>query len=211
MAEAKILVRELKPESVTEYLRLFDDVYDNDPWLKFSENPWWGGCYCTFYDDPREEDAINASADKRGDNRAARRSTIESGKASGLLAFVDGKVVGWCNVAPRASYVNPRYLKQVIDDPREEVGSITCFVVSSKYRKGGVATQLLHSACDLIHQWRFPVAEGYPRDPAEKASFDKYQIPLENLGFRGSLDMFLRSGFQVHRKMERFLVVRKKL
>ncbi|MDA4126557.1 MAG: GNAT family N-acetyltransferase [Thaumarchaeota archaeon] len=210
MAEPKILVRELKPESVTNYLQLFDDVYDNDPWLKFSENPWWGGCYCTFYDDPREEDAINASADKRGENRAARRSNIESGKASGMLAFVDGKVAGWCNVSPRASYVNPRYLKQVIEDPREEVGSVTCFVVSSRYRKSGVATQLLHSACDLIHQWGFPVAEGYPRDPEAKSS-NQYQIPPENLGFRGSLNMFLRSGFQVHRKLERFLVVRKRL
>jgi GNAT superfamily N-acetyltransferase len=176
--------------------------------MKFSENPWWGGCYCTFYDDPREEDAINASPDKRGENRAARRSNIENGKASGLLAFVDGKVAGWCNVAPRASYVNPRDLKQVIEDSREEVGSVTCFVVSSKYRKSGVATHLLHSACDLIHHWGFPVAEGYPRDPEAKIS---NQIPPENLGFRGSLNMFLRSGFQVHRKMERFLVVRKKL
>lgn len=208
MAEPKILVRELKPESVTDYFQLFDDVYDNDPWLKFSENPWWGGCYCTFYDDPREEDAINASADKRSDNRAARRSNIETGKASGMLAFVDGKVAGWCNVAPRASYVNPHDLKQAIEDPREEVGSVTCFVVLSKYRKSGVATQLLHSACDLIHQWGFPVAEGYPRDLEAKSS---NQIPPENLGFRGSLNMFLRSGFQVHRKMDRFLVVRKKL
>ncbi len=211
MAEPKVIVRELKPELVTEYLQLFDDVYDNDPWLKFSENPWWGGCYCTFYDDPREEDAINASPNKRGENRAARQSSIESGKASGLLAFVDGKVVGWCNVAPRANYMNPRYLKEIIDAPREEVGSVTCFVVSSKYRNGGVATQLLHSACGLIRQWGLPVAEGYPRDPAANSSSNKYQIPPENLGFRGSLSMFLHSGFQVHRKMDRFLVVRKKL
>ncbi|MDA4119679.1 MAG: GNAT family N-acetyltransferase [Thaumarchaeota archaeon] len=211
MTVPEIIVRQLKPERVTDYLQLFDEVYDNDPWLKFSENPGWGGCYCTFYDDPREEDAINASPDKRGENRAARRSSIEIGKASGLLAFVDGKVVGWCNVAPRTSYVNPRYLKEVIEDPREEVGSVTCFVVSSKYRKAGVATQLLHSACDLVQQWGFPVAEGYPRDPEATSSSDNYQIPLENLGFRGSLNMFLRSGFQVHRKMERFLVVRKKL
>jgi GNAT superfamily N-acetyltransferase len=210
MAGPEVHIRELKPELVTDYLQFFDDVYDNDHWLKFSENPWWGGCYCTFYDDPREEDAINASADKRGENRAARRRNIESGKASGLLAFVDGKVAGWCNVAPRFSYVNPRYLKQVIEDPREEVGSVTCFVVSSKYRKSGVATQLLNSACDLIHQWGFLVAEGYPRDPEAKSS-SQYQIPPENLGFRGSLNMFLRSGFQVNRKMERFLVVRKKL
>lgn len=53
---------------------------------------------------------------------------------SGLLAYLDGKVVGWCNVAPRVSYLNPRYLKQAIVNPDERVGSITCFVVSSRQR-----------------------------------------------------------------------------
>ena len=210
MSGPEVVVHELKPQFADAYLQFFDDIYDNDPFLKFSGNPWWGGCYCTFYDDPREEDAINASPKKREENRAARQSSIENGKASGLLAFVDGRVVGWCNVAPRGNYVNPRYLKQVIEDPKETVGSLTCFVVSSKYRGAGVAPKLLRSACEMIRQWGLPVAEGYPRDPEFKGP-NPYKIPAENLGFRGSLGMFLRSGFQVDRKMERFLVVRKKL
>ena len=206
----EVLVRELKPELVDDYLRFFDDIYDNDPWLKFSENPWWGGCYCSFYDDPREENVINASPNKRAENKAARRTNIQNGKASGLLAYVDGKVAGWCNVAPRGRYVNPRYLKQVMGDTREEVGSITCFVVSSKHRKAGIAPQLLSSACELIQGWGLPVVEGYPRDPAAKSS-NPYQIPENNLSFRGSLNMFLRSGFQVHAKAERLMVVRKQV
>ena len=210
MADSEILVRELEPRLVADYLRLFDDVYDNDSFLRFRDNPWWGGCYCGFYDDPRTEDEINASHDKRSENRAAREKIIKKGKASGLLAYAGGKVIAWCNVAPRGSYVNPRYLKQAIVDPDERVGSITCFVVSCEQRKSGVAPKLLQSACDLIKKWGLPVAEGYPRNP-ELSMENPYKIPQDNLSFRGSLNMFLQSGFRVHMKLERFTVVRKML
>jgi hypothetical protein len=208
MADSEILVRELEPRLVADYLRFFDDVYDNDSFLRFRDNPWWGGCYCGFYDDPRTEDEINASHDKRSENRAAREKIIKKGKASGLLAYAGGKVIAWCNVAPRGSYVNPRYLKQAIVDPDERVGSITCFVVSSEQRKSGVAPKLLQSACDLIKRWGLPVAEGYPRNP-ELSMENPYKIPQDNLSFRGSPNMFLQSGFRVHMKLERFTVVRK--
>ncbi|HEV2137920.1 MAG TPA: GNAT family N-acetyltransferase [Nitrososphaerales archaeon] len=206
----QIVIRELKPELAGDYLKLFDDIYDNDPWLKSSENPWWGGCYCTFYDDPREESVINASPNKRLENRESRRINIESGKATGLLAFVDERAAAWCNVAPRNSYVNPRHFKQAIEDPNERVGSLTCFVVSSRYRKSGIAPKLLQSACRLIQSWGLATAEGYPRNP-ELKSDNPYRIPDENLGYHGSLNMYLRSGFRVHQKFGRFLAVRKQL
>jgi predicted GNAT family acetyltransferase len=210
MAAREILIRELKPNLVADYLRFFDDIYDNDPFLNSRDNPWWGGCYCSFYDDPRTEDEINASREKRSENKAAREKTIEKGKASGLLAYAESKVVGWCNVAPRGSYVNPRYLKQAIADPDEKVGSITCFVVSSEHRKSGVASKLLKSACELIKKWKLPIAEGYPRNP-EMSWENPYKIPQDNLSFRGSFNMFQRSGFRVHLKLENFTVVRKML
>jgi ribosomal protein S18 acetylase RimI-like enzyme len=210
MVTDEIFVRELEPNLVSDYLRFFDDVYGNDPWLKFKDNPWWGGCYCSFYDDPRTEEEINASDNKRSENRAAREKTIKDGRASGLLAYASGKVVGWCNVATRGSYVNPRYLSQAMDNPRERVGSITCFVVSSERRRSGVAPKLLLSACDLIRKWGLPVAEGYPRNPVMNSD-NPNNIPNDNLSFRGSLNMFLRSGFRIHKRLERFTVVRKDL
>jgi len=210
MSMREVAIRELRPGLASDYLAFFDDVYDNDPWLKSSGNPWWGGCYCTFYDDVREEDAINASPAKRAENRAARQETIGSGKATGLLAYADGKVVGWCNVAPQGSYANPRHMRQAMEDPAEKVGSITCFVVSSGYRRLGIAPRLLESACGLVRRWGLPVAEGYPRNPELKTD-NQYRIPEENLGFRGSLNMFLAQGFEVHCKFERFLAVRKRL
>jgi hypothetical protein len=210
MTPGEILIRELKPELAADYLNFFDDIYDNDPWLKFKENPWWGGCYCSFYDDTREENEINASKDKRSENRAARQKTIEGGRATGLLAYAGGKVVGWCNVAPRDSYANLRYLKQAIDNPSEKVGSVTCFVVSSVHRKSKVASRLLESASGLVRGSGLSIIEGYPRDPENRAP-NPYKVPLDNLSFRGSLNVFLRSGFRVHRKLKGFIVVRKQL
>lgn len=191
-------------------MRFFDDIYDNDSFLRSRDNPWWGGCYCSFYDDPRTENEINALPDKRSKNRAAREKTIETGNASGLLAYARGKVIGWCNVAPRGSYVNPRYLEQAMLNANERVGSITCFVVSSQHRKSGVAWKLLRSACELVRKWVLPIAEGYPRNP-ELSWENPYKIPQDNLSFRGSFNMFQRSGFRVHLKLENFTVVRKTL
>jgi Acetyltransferase (GNAT) family len=205
-----IRVRELEPKLVADYLRFFDDIYDNDPFLRFKDNPWWGGCYCSFYDDPRAEDEINASHDKRSENRAGRTTTIAEGRASGLLAYTGSKVIGWCNVAPRGSYANPRYLKEAMGDSDEKVGSITCFVVSSGNRRKGVAPLLLGAGCDLIKKWGLPIAEGYPRNP-ELGWDNPHEIPRDNLSFRGSLDMFLHSGFRAYMKFERFTVVRKTL
>jgi GNAT superfamily N-acetyltransferase len=210
MVSPEVQIRELKPSLVSDYIGFFDAVYDNDPWLKSKDNPYWGGCYCGFYDDPREEEEVNASPDKRSENRAARKKTIEKGSASGLLAYVGGRVVGWCNVAPRGSYVNPHYLGEAIDDPNEKVGAITCFVVGAGHRKAGIASRLLDSACDTIKGWGLPIAEGYPRNP-KLGLASREGIPPDNLAFRGSLNMFVRSGFRVRRELGRFVVVRKAL
>jgi GNAT superfamily N-acetyltransferase len=206
----EIRIRELKPELAAEYLKFFDDVYDNDPWLRYSNNPWWGGCYCAFYDDLRTEEEIDASKDKRSENRALRKETIEAGRGSGLLAYSGEEVVGWCNVAPRYSYANPRFMVRATDDRAEKVGSISCFVVSSGWRGRGIATNLLRQACGLIGKWGLPVAEGYPPNPNPNVSGTE-DIPMENLNYHGSLNMFLRAGFHVHREIERLMVVRKTL
>src|SRR2546426_12424788 len=106
MTTHEILVRELEPKLVADYLRFFDDIYDNDSFLRFRDNPWGGGCYCGFYDDPRTEDEINLSSDKRSENRAAREKTIEKGKASCLLGYAVGKDVGRNNATPHGSDVD---------------------------------------------------------------------------------------------------------
>jgi hypothetical protein len=66
---------------------------------------------------------------------------------------------------------------------------------------------LLNSACSAIKGWGLPVAEDYPRTPPDNPN----GIPHDNLEFRGSVSMFLKSGFLIHKRFGRFAMMRKVL
>lgn len=202
-------VRELEPKLLNDYMRFFDDVYQNDPWLNTKNNPWWGICYCGFFDDTRSEEERNKAPNAAATNRSMRAETIQSSKANGLLAYVDGSVVGWCNAGPRTSYGNLRNYRRDFD-PGEPVGSILWFVVAASYRGRGVATALLNGAIDKFRHEKLKVAEGYPRTLPTNVN-DPYNTPPEHLNYRGSLQMYLKAGFEIHRQLERHAIVRKQL
>jgi len=130
-------------------------------------------------------------------------------KAHGLLAYVDGKIVGWCNAGPRTSYRNLHNLVPAGESPGE-VGSILCFVVAAPFRGKGVCTSLLHTACDKLRDDGLEVAEGYPSTLPPDVN-NPYNTPTENQNYRGPLRMFLKSGFAVHQQLERHAIVRKPL
>ncbi len=127
---SKVVVRELKPELLSDYLQLFHRD-------AFSDNPWWSGCYCGFYDDPCADKDWDPAGKAGAEHRAARIKRIKAGVAQGLLAYVNDKPVGWCNAAPRSSYVNLMYYAVAVDNPNEPVGSIMCFVVSPPSQRKG--------------------------------------------------------------------------
>src|SRR5437899_12952715 len=108
-----ITVRELVPALVDDYISFFDGVYHDDPWLNTKDNPWWGICYCGFYDDPRSEQERNKVPNAQMENRKQRCENIQSGRAYGLLAYLDGRVVGWVIDGPLALFLNRRELVYV--------------------------------------------------------------------------------------------------
>ena len=125
-----------------------------------------------------------------------------------MLAFADGRVVGWCNAQARSTFVNMRRYASVIDNPAESVGSIMCFLVAPGHRGKGVGTALLKAACDKFRRDRLRVAEGYPTtNPVKRA----WETPWAEENYKGSLSMYLKSGFKIHRQLERFAIVRKQL
>jgi len=196
---AKVEVRELTPELLDDYLRFFDKD-------AFTDFPEWSGCYCGFYDTPG--DNWDASAKAGPDHRAARAERIRSGKAHGLLAIADGRVVGWCNAQARSNFLNMRRYASVVDDPKEPVGSIMCFLVAPGHRGKGVGTTLLNAACDKFRGDRLRVAEGYPTtNPVKRA----WETPWAEENYKGPLSMYVKAGFKVHRQLERFAIVRKQL
>jgi GNAT superfamily N-acetyltransferase len=195
----KVEVRELTPELLDDYLEFFDKD-------AFTDFPEWSECYCGFYDTPGDE--WDASAESGPAHRKARAGLIRSGKAHGLMAFVDNRVVGWCNAQARSSFLNMRRYSTVIDNPAEQVGSIMCFLVAPGYRGKGIGTLLLNAACDKFRRDRLQVAEGYPTTNPIKRTLE---IPWAEENYKGSLNMYLKAGFKVHRQLERFAIVRKPL
>jgi GNAT superfamily N-acetyltransferase len=195
----EVVVRELTPERLDEYLQFFDRE-------AFTDFPYWAGCYCGFYDTPGEEWDSTARAGPA--HRAARAERIRSGKAHGLLAIADGKVAGWCNAQPRANFVNMRRYAVAVDDPTELVGSVMCFLVAPGYRGRGVGTALLNAACDRFQRDRLRIVEGYPTTNPVKRT---WETPWAEENYKGSLSMYLKAGFKIHRQLERFAIVRKQL
>jgi GNAT superfamily N-acetyltransferase len=143
------------------------------------------GCWCMWWRVAAKDWENDAGAG----NRAAFRSIVSVGPAPGLLAYLDGRPVGWVAVAPRDEY--PRLnrspkLKAVDDVP---VWSITCFYIDRSYRGTGVGGSLLAAAVDHARAEGAAAVEGYPVDPGEGRTPNA-------AAFTGVLDMFRAAGFE---------------
>lgn len=195
----QVQILELTPERVDQYLEFFDKD-------AFKDFPDWSGCYCGFYDTPG--DHWDSSANGAPGNRASRADRIKSGQARGLLAVLEGKVVGWCNAQARSNFRNMRRYAVAIDDPTEAIGSIMCFLVAPDYRGKGIGKALLNAACDTFRREGLRVAEGYPTTNTAKRT---WEIPWAEENYKGSLNMYLNAGFKIHRQLERFAIVRRLL
>ncbi len=114
--------------------------------------------------------------------------------APGVVAMFDGERVGWCSVAPRASFSRLRTSASTsspataADDPA--VWSVTCFVVRPGFRRRGVAAALLAVAIEHARTGGAGWLEAYPVDTAGRkaAAADLH---------RGTLSLFRSAGFEV--------------
>jgi len=188
----EIHVDDVTPDRLTDYQAFFDRD-------AFRDYPGWQSCYCmeTHRTQTDEEWAVRTAQDNRRDMSKA----IRERKVTGLLAYVDGKPVGWCNYGEttRLNGVMHRFGLNVAE--QQGVGSLACFVIAAPYRKHGVATALLEVALQRLREREVRVAEAYPAR--------KQDSPQGN--YRGPLPMFLRAGFEPYRETERHLIVRKTL
>ncbi len=58
------------------------------------------GCWCMWWKLSRKE----WEAHKGTGNRRAMKKIVDAGEVPGLLAYHDGRPVGWCAIAPRERY-----------------------------------------------------------------------------------------------------------
>ena len=195
----QVAVRRLRSELLDDFLHFFDKE-------AFTDFPEWSGCYCGFYE--TLGDHWDAGVGEGPIHRAEKAERIRTGRATGLLAYADGKVVGWCNAQRRSDFANMRRYSVVVDDPAAPVGSIMCFLVAPGYRGRGVCTSLLNVACDTFREDGLTIAEGYPTTNPVKRG---WETPWAEENYKGPLSVYLNAGFKVHRQLERFAVVRRQL
>ena len=143
-----------------------------------------GGCWCMFW-----KLRGKAYEEARGyETRQMHKSIVDSGVATGLLAYLHGDVVGWVAVEPRSAYpklAHSRLLQPVDGRP---VWSVPCFFVARKYRKMGITVELLKAAVDHVRNQGGTIVEGYPVE-ARKA------MPAPFV-YTGTASAFRQAGFQ---------------
>jgi GNAT superfamily N-acetyltransferase len=142
--------------------------------------PGGGGCVCMSY--------RNSGLDMPG-RIEYMRAQCESEPGPGVLAYVDGKVAGWCSIAPKSSYrtlVNSRTIPHIDDG---DAWSAICFVVRPPFRRKGLMHELLDGAVEHTRTMGGIVIEGYPVDP------EGSQIDIIS-GYVGTVALFEAHGFK---------------
>ena len=167
---------EIKPIST----EVRDDILEFFDRRAFADNPGWGMCYCMYHH-------IGGGPDgewpKRTwqENRSDLGARIDAGSTTGVVAYVDGVLAGFCNASGRRQYPFK------VDGSDDAVGSIVCFVVSPPFRGHGVQKAMLAGAIATLTELGFETAEAYPiKTLADKAS-----------AFVGTVRLFEQEGFEV--------------
>ena len=145
----------------------------------FEENGNPNYCWCMRWR-LKSTDFRNGDSSER---RSALEERIKENTPVGVLAYRDGRAVGWCSVAPRETYTGlerSRILKRIDDRP---VWSVVCFFIDPDCRQQGLARGLLEAAVDYAASQGASTVEGYPVEP------DK------SYRFMGSVSIFDSAGF----------------
>jgi predicted GNAT family acetyltransferase len=160
------------------------------------------GCWCTHF---RLAPAARRES-SRERNKDHIKARIEAGPPPGLLAFEDGKAVGWMQIGPRADVPewNNKGRGSAPIDPADAsdpaVWAISCFFIRAKARGRGITHRLVESGIEFARRNGARLVEACPID----LSRDSRSIGL----FVGSSGVFETAGFErlVERKAGRPLM-----
>ncbi len=149
-----------------------------------------------------KQTAKEYEASKGEKNRRKMKKIVASGENPGIIAYHDGKPVGWCAVAPREEYprlAGSRILKPIDDTP---VWSIVCLFVSKEHRGMGVSSALIKAAVEFVCERGGGTIEAYPVEPKSSRMPDTF-------AFHGLAKSYARAGFiEVARRSETRPVMR---
>lgn len=163
----------------------------------------YGRCWCQFWRMKRAD--FNRL--KGEGTKAALRAMTLANEVPGVLAYVDGRPIGWCSIGPRETYPaleSSRTLKRVDGRP---VWSIVCFFVAKDWRRRGLMAKLVRGAVDYAREQGAKIVEGYPVDmQAPNLAGQKLSGCA---GYMGLAAVFRDAGFElVARASEDQLIMR---
>lgn len=161
-----------------EFVPVFKNYWDDlEDLFKNFGNPNY--CWCMRWRMTTSEFRSSRPAERK----ERLRALVQRNVPIGLLAFSQGKAVGWCSVAPRETFPaleRSRFLKRIDQLP---TWSITCFFVDPAYRGLGLVPGLLKEAVVYGLRNGAVAIEGYPVEPGK------------TYGFMGDLSSFETAGF----------------
>ena len=143
------------------------------------------GCWCMWW----RVTAAEFTRDAGETLRRGLQAIVDEGRVPGLLAYADGRPVGWCSVAPRDEYGRLQRSPKLGPVDTTPVWAIVCFFIHRTARGHGVASALLDAAVDFAFASGAVAVEGYPIDPATRAKVDNASA------YTGVLGMFEDAGF----------------
>ena len=120
-----------------------------------------GGCWCMSWRLKKSEFELG----KGEPNKNTMKDIVYRNEPAGVLAYVDGKPIGWCAVAPREVYKrleSSRVFKRIDDKP---VWSITCLFIAKSFRRKGISTELIKGAIEYAKSNGAKIVEAYPVVP----------------------------------------------
>lgn len=127
-------------------------------------------CQCQRYKLQPGESFASFPAEDRSDRLRQQTNCDhpESDTTSGLMAYLDGKPVGWCAVEPRTAY--PGLLRnsrtawagrtEVKTD--DNVWAVTCLLTRAGFRRRGVSRALAQAAVNFARERGARALESYP-------------------------------------------------
>ena len=132
----------------------------------------------------------------------------DASSTTGLVAYLEGEPVGWCNVEPRTAFPQLRTTRipwpgRSEDRDDASVWAVTCFSVRAGSRRRGVTYALAAASVDFARERGARALEGYPMviEPGQEISWGEL--------FVGKRSVFAAAGFrEVSRPTKRRVVMR---
>lgn len=177
MTAAPIEIHSLSIARLADFMTFFEGE-------AFADNAHWSSCYCQCFHE--DHTRIRWSERTGAENRASAVQRISAGQMQGFLAYLGGRVIGWCSAGPRSLF---HALDAEPATGGEGVATIMCFLVAPSARGRGVASALLAEACRSLGEQGFSSVEANPR-PHAKGPADNHFGPIA---------MYLAAGFTVER------------